>query len=63
MTIELRYVLAWLPMLAFVRLTTKHGLFPSPFRPADAMRRALARIDAIPAVTEPPRVIRIMEQL
>lgn len=28
-----------------------------------AMRRALARIDAIPAVTEPPRVIRIMEQL
>lgn len=28
-----------------------------------AMRRALARIDGLPAITEPPRVIRIMEQL
>ncbi|MGV0838347.1 TA system VapC family ribonuclease toxin [Mycolicibacterium thermoresistibile] len=29
--------LAWMPMLAFVRLSTKVGLFPSPLRPADAM--------------------------
>lgn len=29
--------LAWLPLLAFARLTTKHGLFPSPLDPADAM--------------------------
>jgi homoserine dehydrogenase len=28
-----------------------------------AMRRALARMDGLPAITEPPRVIRIMEQL
>ncbi len=29
--------LAWVPLLAFVRLVTKVGLFPSPLRPADAM--------------------------
>jgi toxin-antitoxin system PIN domain toxin len=29
--------LAWVPLLAFVRLTTKVGLFPSPLRTADAM--------------------------
>lgn len=29
--------LAWVPLLTFVRLTTKHGLFPSPMRPEDAM--------------------------
>ncbi len=46
--------LAWLPMLAFVRLTTKHGLFPSPFRPADAMRRALAWCSAPGAVLVGP---------
>ncbi len=28
-----------------------------------AMRRALARMDGLPAITEPPRVIRIMEQV
>ena len=31
-----RVGLAWVPMLAFVRLTTKHGLFPSPLHPDDA---------------------------
>lgn len=31
--------LAWVPLLAFVRLTTKHGLFPSPLAPAEAMRQ------------------------
>jgi toxin-antitoxin system PIN domain toxin len=29
--------LAWVPLLAFVRLTTKHGLFPWPLEPAVAM--------------------------
>lgn len=31
--------LAWVPLLAFVRLTTKVGLFPSPLAPDDAMRQ------------------------
>lgn len=30
---------AWVPLLAFVRLTTKHGLFPSPLSPDVAMAR------------------------
>jgi len=29
--------LAWVPLLAFARLTTKHGLFPTPLNPQDAM--------------------------
>ena len=31
--------LAWVPLLAFVRLTTKHGLFPAPLSADDAMRQ------------------------
>ena len=31
--------LAWVPLLAFVRLTTKVGLFPEPLRPSEAMRQ------------------------
>jgi toxin-antitoxin system PIN domain toxin len=31
--------LAWVPLLAFVRLTTKHGLFPTPLTPGDAMQQ------------------------
>lgn len=31
--------LAWVSLLAFVRLSTKDGLFPRPLRPADAMSR------------------------
>ena len=31
--------LAWVPLLAFVRLTTKHGLFPKPLAPGDAMQQ------------------------
>jgi toxin-antitoxin system PIN domain toxin len=31
--------LAWVPLLAFVRLTTKQGLFPMPLAPSDAMRQ------------------------
>lgn len=28
---------AWVPLLAFLRLTTKEGLFPAPLRPHDAI--------------------------
>lgn len=31
--------LAWVPLLAFVRLVTKHGLFPTPLSPVQAMTR------------------------
>jgi toxin-antitoxin system PIN domain toxin len=31
--------LSWVPMLAFIRLTTKVGLFPAPLRTGDAMRQ------------------------
>jgi uncharacterized protein len=31
--------LAWVPLLAFVRLATKQGLFPAPLAPGDAMRQ------------------------
>ena len=31
--------LGWVPLLAFVRLTTKVGLFPTPLRAEDAMRQ------------------------
>lgn len=31
--------LAWVPLLAFVRLTTKVGLFPAPLPPEAAMRQ------------------------
>jgi uncharacterized protein len=31
--------LAWVPLLAFVRLSTKQGLFPSPLAPGDAMQQ------------------------
>lgn len=33
---------AWVPLLAFVKLSTKIGLFPSPLAPADAMRQVVA---------------------
>lgn len=33
--------LAWVPLLAFVRLSTKVGLFPSPLPPSEAMRQVL----------------------
>ena len=42
--------LAWVPMLAFVRLTTKHGLFPSPLTPAQAMQQ-IADWCAAPSAT------------
>ena len=33
--------LAWVPLLAFVKLTTRHGLFPSPLTTDAAMAQVL----------------------
>lgn len=54
---------AWLALLAFVRLSTKAGLFPSPLTVAGAMNRVEAWLGAAPAVVvEPtpdhPRIVR-----
>ncbi|GAT08955.1 type II toxin-antitoxin system VapC family toxin [Mycolicibacterium novocastrense] len=45
---------AWLPMLAFVRLSTKIGLFPSPLAPSDAIRQVLDWTTAPGATTIGP---------
>lgn len=41
---------AWVPLLAFVRLATKEGLFPRPLRPEDAMERVADWTSAANAV-------------
>jgi toxin-antitoxin system PIN domain toxin len=46
--------LAWVPLLAFVRLTTKEGLFPSPLRPSEAMRQVGEWLNAPGAVAVGP---------
>lgn len=46
--------MAWVPLLAFVRLTTKHGLFPSPLRPEDALRQVTEWCGAPGAVVVNP---------
>ncbi len=46
--------LAWVPMLAFVRLSTKIGLFPSPLAPSDAMRQIVEWTAAASATTVGP---------
>lgn len=46
--------LAWVPLLAFVRLTTKVGLFPSPLRPEDAMGQVAQWLGAPGAVVVGP---------
>ncbi|MGV0871485.1 TA system VapC family ribonuclease toxin [Mycolicibacterium sp. XJ879] len=46
--------LGWTPLLAFVRLSTKIGLFPSPLSPADAMRQAVEWTTAPGATTIGP---------
>ncbi len=45
---------SWVPLLAFARLTTKHGLFPSPLNPADAMAQISAWCAAPSAVIVNP---------
>jgi len=49
-----RVGLDWVPLLAFVRLATKVGLFPSPLRPADAMERVTEWLGAPGAVPVGP---------
>ncbi len=46
--------LAWVPLLAFARLTTKHGLFPSPLDPAEAMAQIRDWCEAPGAVLVAP---------
>ena len=46
--------LAWVPLLAFVRLTTKGGLFPSPLRPSEAVGRVADWLGAPGAVLVSP---------
>lgn len=41
---------SWLVLLAFVRLSTKEGLFPRPLGPGEAMARVEAWLGARPAV-------------
>lgn len=54
---------SWVVLLAFVRLSTKTGLFPRPLAATEAMDRVDAWLSAAPAVVvEPtpdhPRVVR-----
>lgn len=46
--------LAWVPLLAFVRLTTKVGLFPSPLRLEEATRQVSEWMTAPGAVVIGP---------
>ena len=46
--------LSWVPLLAFVRLVTKVGLFPSPLAPAQAMEVVLSWLGAPGAVLVGP---------
>lgn len=46
--------LAWVPLLAFVRLTTKEGLFPSPLRLSEAMGQVADWLSAPGAVMVNP---------
>ncbi|WP_370331031.1 type II toxin-antitoxin system VapC family toxin [Mycolicibacterium hippocampi] len=46
--------LAWVPLLAFARLTTKHGLFPSPLDPRDALAQIREWCEAPSAVLVQP---------
>ena len=56
---------AWIALLAFVRLSTKVGLFPSPLTVDQAMSRVDAWLDAAPSVVlEPgPNHARILRNL
>jgi uncharacterized protein len=47
---------AWIALLAFVRLATKDGLFPSPLTIDEAMDRVDAWLAAAPAVVVEPTV-------
>lgn len=57
--------LAWVPLLAFVRLTTKVGLFPSPLSPSAALRQVTEWLGAPGAVVvgPTPRHIDVLSEL
>jgi uncharacterized protein len=46
--------LAWMVLLAFIRLTTKEGLFPTPLPPDEAVRQVADWCDAPGAVLVSP---------
>ena len=56
---------AWVVVLAFLRLSTRVGLFPSPLRPDDAMDRVEAWLAAAPSVIVEPTAghSRVMRDL
>lgn len=56
---------AWVALLAFVRLSTKRGLFPAPLAFAQAMDRVDAWLSAAPAVVLQPTAdhARIVREL
>ncbi|MBW0014129.1 type II toxin-antitoxin system VapC family toxin [Mycobacterium sp.] len=56
---------AWVPLLAFVRLVTRPGLFPSPLPPEDAIGRVADWLGAPTAVVvEPtPRHVDILGRM
>ena len=60
---------AWVPLLAFIRLTTKEGLFPSPLRPDQAVARVADWLSAASATLVSPGarhldiVSRLLDQL
>ena len=45
---------SWVPLLAFVRLTTKVGLFPQPLSPSEAMAQVTEWLAAPGAITVGP---------
>lgn len=57
--------LAWVPLLAFVRLSSKDGLFPSPLRPEAAIDQVGEWLGAPGAVmvNPTPRHIEILTRL
>jgi hypothetical protein len=60
---------AWVVLLAFLRLSTKAGLFPNPLSPGEAMDRVEGWLEAGPAVVVEPtadhrRIVRgLLDQL
>jgi uncharacterized protein len=57
--------LAWVPLLAFLRLTTKDGLFPTPLRAQDAIEQVADWLSAEGAVlvNPTPRHAEILRRL
>jgi toxin-antitoxin system PIN domain toxin len=56
---------AWVPLLAFLRLSTKVGLFPSPLSPEEALDQVDAWLAAPPAVVLEPTIehARVLRRL